>query len=160
MPEIIVIAVGSINKKYFRQAVDEYKKRISGNFRIKEIEIPETRLSQNPSKSTVEAALDKEADKIISNIPKKAFITALCIEGVKMDSYEFSKTLDDAALSGNSTFVFIIGSSFGLSNKIKSLSNLKLSLSPMTFPHQLFRVMLFEALYRAVNISNGGKYHK
>lgn len=160
MLNITIIAVGQLREKYFREAADEYKKRLGGSGRVNEIEIKEEKLSDSPSEAQILSALDKEADRIIEAIPKKSFIVPMCIEGKHLSSEEFASTLDNAALMGKSSVTFIIGSSFGLSDRVKKMADLKLSMSKMTFPHKLARVMLFEAVYRAVSISSGGKYHK
>ena len=157
MLSVYIIAVGSLKEKYFREAADEYKKRI-GN--VTEIEIKEEKLPASPSDSQISVALEKEAERILEAIPKRSFVVPMCIEGKQMSSEEFSAALDNAALSGRSSVTFIIGSSHGLSDKVKRSADLKLSMSKMTFPHKLARVMLYEAVYRAFEISSGSKYHK
>ncbi len=157
MLSVYIIAVGPLKEKYFREAADEYKKRI-GN--VTEIEIKEEKLPASPSDSQISAALEKEAERILEAIPKRSFVVPMCIEGKQMSSEEFSAALDNAALSGRSSVTFIIGSSHGLSDKVKRSADLKLSMSKMTFPHKLARVMLYEAVYRAFEISSGSKYHK
>ena len=157
MLSVYIIAVGSLKEKYFREAADEYKKRI-GN--VTEIEIKEEKLPASPSDSQISAALEKEAERILEAVPKRSFVVPMCIEGKQMSSEEFSASLDNAALSGRSSVTFIIGSSHGLSDKVKRSADLKLSMSKMTFPHKLARVMLYEAVYRAFEISSGSKYHK
>ena len=157
MLSVYIIAVGSLKEKYFREAADEYKKRI-GN--VTEIEIKEEKLPASLSDSQISAALEKEAERILEAIPKRSFVVPMCIEGKQMSSEEFSASLDNAALSGRSSVTFIIGSSHGLSDKVKRSADLKLSMSKMTFPHKLARVMLYEAVYRAFEISSGSKYHK
>ena len=160
MLSVNIIAVGQLREKYFREAADEYKKRLGGQGRVNEIEIKEEKLSDSPSEAQIAAALDREADRILEAIPKKSFVVPMCIEGKMMSSEDFAGTLDNAALMGKSSVTFIIGSSFGLSDRVKKISDLKLSMSKMTFPHKLARVMLFEAVYRASMILAGGKYHK
>ena len=157
MLSVYIIAVGSLKEKYFREAADEYKKRI-GN--VTEIEIKEEKLPASPSDSQISAALEKEAERILEAVPKRSFVVPMCIEGKQMSSEEFSAALDNAALSGRSSVTFIIGSSHGLSDKVKRSADLKLSMSKMTFPHMLARGMLYEAVYRAFEISSGSKYHK
>ncbi len=157
MLSVYVIAVGQLREKYFRAAADEYKKRL-GN--VTEIEIKEEKLPADPSQSQIISALDKESSRILEAIPKRSFVIPMCIEGKQMSSEEFSGVLDRAALAGKSSVTFIIGSSHGLSEKVKAAADLKLSMSKMTFPHKLARVMLFEAVYRACEISSGSKYHK
>lgn len=157
MLSVYVIAVGQLKEKYFRDAADEYKKRL-GN--VTEIEIKEEKLPNAPSDAQISAALEKEAERILEAIPKRSFVVPMCIEGKQLSSEEFAASLDTAALSGKSSVTFIIGSSHGLSDKVKRCADLKLSMSKMTFPHKLARVMLFEAVYRAFEISSGSKYHK
>lgn len=157
MIPVYLIAVGQLRESYFRQAADEYKKRLRT---VTELEIREERLPSEPSQAQIDAALDKEAERILAAVPKRSYIVAMCIEGRQMSSETFAAALDSAALSGYSSVTFIIGSSHGLSDNVKSRAQLKLSMSEMTFPHKLARVMLLEAVYRASEISSGGKYHK
>ncbi|MCQ2455768.1 MAG: 23S rRNA (pseudouridine(1915)-N(3))-methyltransferase RlmH [Clostridia bacterium] len=160
MQNINLIALGSLKEKYFREAADEYKKRLGGKCHVSEIELKDEKLPDNPSPSQISAALDREAEKILAAIPSRSYVIAMCVEGVHMTSEEFSSLLDKTATSGYSSVTLIIGSSFGLSDKVKAKADLKLSMSKMTFPHKLARVMLYEAVYRAHEISSGGKYHK
>ncbi len=160
MLSVTIIAVGQLKEKYFRDAADEYKKRLGGPSRVSEIEIKEEKLPEGPNESQIKAALESEADRIIAAIPKRSFVVTMCIEGKQYSSTEFAAILENASLQGKSAITFIIGSSHGLSDRVKNMSDLKLSMSKMTFPHKLARVMLFEAVYRAKEISAGGKYHK
>ncbi|MGN0526022.1 MAG: 23S rRNA (pseudouridine(1915)-N(3))-methyltransferase RlmH [Acutalibacteraceae bacterium] len=157
---ITVIALGKLKEKYLRDAIDEYAKRISAYGRLDIVELAPVRLSDNPSETEITNALNKEAEDIKKKIPNNSYIYAMCIEGKEKSSEQFAKSVSDAALSGKSNIVFIIGSSFGLSPKIKNIADCKLSFSQMTFPHQLMRVMLLEQIYRAFQINNNGKYHK
>ncbi len=158
MVNITVICLGKLKEAYLRDASAEYVKRMGGKLTVTELS-PE-KLSDNPSQKEIDTALKAEAKKITEKIPKGAAVYTLCIEGKHLSSEELSKELDTLAVSGISNAVFIIGSSYGLSDEIKRLSKLKLSMSKMTFPHQLARIMLFEQLYRASQISLGTKYHK
>lgn len=160
MMNITVIALGKLKEKYLTDAISEYSKRISAYGRLQIIELPPVRLSDNPSQTEIDNALSKEAEEIKKKIPNNSYVFSLCIEGKEKSSESFAKAINDAAINGKSNLVFIIGSSFGLSPEIKSLSDFKLSFSPMTFPHQLMRVMLLEQIYRAFQINNNGKYHK
>ncbi len=161
MMNVNIIAIGKLKESYLRDASKEYAKRLSGFCRLNIIELPESRLSDNPSEKEIQNALSNEAKLIEEQINKKSSLNiALCIEGKLLSSGELSAMISDAVVSGNSTINFIIGSSFGLSEKIKSKSHLKLSMSRMTFPHQLARVLLLEQIYRTFQISSGGKYHK
>lgn len=157
---ITVIALGKLKEKYLTDAISEYSKRISAYGKLQIIELNPVRLSDNPSQTEIDNALSKEAEEIKKKIPNNSYVFSLCIEGKEKSSESFAKAINDAALNGKSNIVFIIGSSFGLSPEIKSLSDFKLSFSPMTFPHQLMRVMLLEQIYRAFQINNNGKYHK
>lgn len=157
---VTVIALGKLKEKYLRDAISEYTKRIASYGKIDVIELNPVKLSDNPSPKEINNALSKEAEDIKRKIPNNSYVFALCIEGKVKSSEDFAKTISDVALMGKSNIVFIIGSSFGLAQEIKSLADFKLSFSPMTFPHQLMRVMLLEQIYRAFQINNNGKYHK
>lgn len=160
MMNITVIALGKLKEKYLNDALNEYSKRISAYGKLQIIELNPVRLSDNPSQTEIDNALSKEAEEIKKKIPNNSYVFSLCIEGKEKSSEAFAKAIADATLNGKSNIVFIIGSSFGLSPEIKNLSDFKLSFSPMTFPHQLMRVMLLEQIYRAFQINNNGKYHK
>lgn len=160
MIKLKVIALGRLKEKYLREAVDEYVKRLSAYAKTEIAEIEPVRLSDNPSDSEIEKALEGEAEQIIKKIPEGALVTVMCIEGKQYSSEAFHKVLNKHILNGTSTLVFIIGSSYGLSDKIKAMADIKLSFSEMTFPHQLFRVMLLEQIYRSFKIGEGSKYHK
>ena len=159
MLKVKIIAVGSLKEDYLRAAVAEYKKRLGAYCEITLCELKETKLPDRPSESEIFSALEAEGAKIISEIPQKSFAIALCIEGKEYSSEDFAAFLDNVRMQSG-TLCLIIGSSFGLSEKVKSVCRARLSFSKMTFPHQLMRVMLLEQLYRAMNISTGGKYHK
>ena len=157
---ITVIALGKLKESYLKDAISEYAKRISAYGKLDIIELNPVRLSDNPSQTEIDNALSKEAEEIKKKIPNNSYVFSLCIEGKEKSSEAFAKAISDATLNGKSNIVFIIGSSFGLSTEIKAISDFKLSFSPMTFPHQLMRVMLLEQIYRAFQINNNGKYHK
>ncbi len=160
MLSVTVIVPGKLKEKYLRDAQAEYTKRLTAFCKFNIIEVSVEALPSEPSPSQVTAALEKEGKRILEAIPKGSFVYALCIEGRQRASEVFSEELDRLAVSGNSHVTFLIGSSFGLSEEVKRFADAKLSLSEMTFPHQLARVMLLEQLYRAFHISSGGKYHK
>ena len=158
MLKITMITLGKLKEKYLREAAAEYIKRLSSLCALNIIEIEPVRLRDHPSQREIDTALQTEGEKITAKIPGGAAIFPLCIEGKQCGSEELSGKLQNAAMnSGNA--VFIIGSSYGLSNTIKSLGA-PLSMSSMTFPHQLARIMLLEQIYRAMKISEGGIYHK
>lgn len=159
---VTLIFCGDTGEKYFNDACLEYEKRISAFAEIETVRIRPESLDESKAlpQSVIDKALENEAAKIISAIPKGAFKIALCIEGKKISSEELSKLVDDKREGGYSSFAFIIGSSFGLSPSVKNICDFKLSMSPMTFPHQLARVMLLEQIYRGFTISAGKRYHK
>ena len=138
----------------------QYEKRLSSWTKLSIIELPEHRLSQTPSPAEISLTLEKEGNLILSKIPPKANVIALCIEGKLLDSIQLSEYLSAAAQRGVGHHCFIIGGSFGLSDKVKQAAHLRLSMSPMTFPHQLARVLLLEQIYRGFSIMNNSKYHK
>lgn len=154
-----IIAVGKLKEKYLEDACREYQKRLS-QFKPEIIELTPERLSDNPSENEIKNALEKEGRRILEKIPKGSRIYVMCIEGKQRTSEEFSREIDMAKLSGFSSITFIIGGSFGLSDEVKRAGNEKLSMSKMTFPHQVARVMLLEQIYRATQISLGTRYHK
>lgn len=160
MVSVKVICIGKIKETFFRDAVGEYTKRLARycNFEIKELS--ESLLGDNPSDAEINAALKKEAQQIKAQIPAGAYSVALCIEGKQLSSEELSKKIEEASVLGKGKVCFIIGSSFGLDEEVKKGCNLALSFSKMTFPHQLFRVLLCEQIYRAFSITNNSKYHK
>ncbi|MBQ7782519.1 MAG: 23S rRNA (pseudouridine(1915)-N(3))-methyltransferase RlmH [Oscillospiraceae bacterium] len=160
MLNINVITVGKLKENYLRDACNEYTKRLGAYSKIKITELAEARLPDNPSEKEIENALENEAKAILAAIPSGSAVIAMCIEGKLLSSEEFSARLEKFAVEGKSTVCLIIGSSFGLSPSVKNAAHLRMSMSPMTFPHQLARVMLLEQLYRGLSISNNGKYHK
>lgn len=159
MIKVTIIALGRLKEKYLTEAVKEYSKRLSRYCVLDILELEPVRLPENPSQSEINSALDKEAEMIIKKIPEGSEVYTLCVEGKQMSSPRFAEKVNAASNMGRS-LTFIIGSSYGLSEKVKKLSNIRLSLSEMTFPHQLFRVMLLEQIYRAFKINEGSAYHK
>lgn len=160
MLNITIIAIGKLKEQYLRDASAEYQKRLSTLCKLNIIELPAQKLSDNPSEKEIDNALAAEGKKIIEKIPKGARVYTMCIEGKQRSSEELSRELDMAGVEGDSTVVFIIGGSFGLSEDVKKLSSHRLSMSKMTFPHQIARIMLLEQIYRSLQISIGTKYHK
>lgn len=160
MLNVTLIVLGKLKEKFLTMASDEYVKRLGGMCKINIIELSQSPLPENPSPALIKQALDKEASEIISKIPKNAEVVSLCVEGRQMTSSQFSRFFDETALKGINDIVFIIGSSYGLSDTVKKMSRLRLSMSEMTFPHHLARIMLLEQIYRAFMISLGRKYDK
>ena len=159
MLDITLVCVGRLKERFYEDAAGEYIKRLGAYCGVTVREIPEERRA-GASEAASAAALEREAANILRAIPKGAAVVTLCVEGRLMSSKELSGWIEDAVGSGTSKLCFIIGGSEGLSPGVKTLSKLRLSMSPMTFPHHLARVMLLEQLYRAFSISSGGKYHK
>jgi len=148
---ITLICVGKLKEKFYKEACEEYAKRLSGLCRFELIELKEEK---------GEKELEKEAEAIREVLPTGAAVIAMCIEGKLLSSEVLSQTFSDLALKGNSRLVLLIGSSVGLDESIKKQAILRLSMSPMTFPHHLARVMVLEQVYRALMIAEGRSYHK
>lgn len=160
MFEITLIAMGKLKEKFYLSAAAEYEKRMKGYCQFKLVELPESRLPDNPSPAEISAGLEKEADLILSKIPKGAWFCTLTPEGKLLSSEALADKMKEVKNSGKSSACFLIGSSFGIAQRLKDKADFKLSMSPMTFPHHLARVMVLEQLYRAEAIQAGSKYHK
>ena len=158
MLEVKIVCIGKLKEKYWRDAVAEYAKRLSAFCRFSVIELNEARVPQDPNPAQIEKALEEEAKAVIAAVGRSTAY-ALCIEGKMLSSENLAAELNAAAVSGASSLAFIIGSSHGLHESVKRLGK-RISMSPMTFPHQLARVMLCEQLYRGFSIQAGTKYHK
>ena len=160
MQKITIICVGKLKEKFYIEAAAEYVKRLQRHCDLALIELPETRLGDHPSDVEIRQALSGEAELIRQKIPKGSAVTALCIEGKSCDSETLSRHLAEFALAGRSGVTFLIGGSFGLDDTLKKQADWRLSMSPMTFPHHMARIMLLEQVYRAYQIAAGTKYHK
>lgn len=160
MMNVTLLCVGKLKEDYLRAACAEYQKRLGAFCRLSVIEIAESRLSDRPSQAQIDAALIEEGERILAKLPANAYPVALCIEGQKMSSEQLAVNIASLAANGTSSLAFIIGGSFGLSDEVKSACRLRLSMSDMTFAHQLARVMLLEQIYRAFSINANTKYHK
>ena len=161
MLKINIICIGKIKEKYFTDAVGEYAKRLTAFCKFSVVELNEERIRSNtPNEAQIAEVIEAEGKRILQKVGTSDYVAAMCIEGRLLSSEELSETLDKAALSGKSTVDFIIGGSYGLSDEVKRRADLRLSMSKMTFPHQLARVILSEQIYRAFEISTNGKYHK
>ena len=159
MIKVTIIALGKLKEKYLRDATAEYEKRLSRYCQLDIVEIEPIRLPEKPSPAEIDAALEKEAELIFKKIPKNSEVFALCVEGKQLSSEGLAQSVLNLSQQGKG-ITFIIGSSYGLSERVKQISQTRLSLSKMTFPHQLFRVMLLEQVYRAFKINEGSTYHK
>ena len=160
MHKITLISVGRLKEEFFKAAEKEYAKRLGGFCDLKIIEVKQQQLPSNPSDGQIETALSIEAEEIISKIPKGSDVVTLCIEGKLYSSEDLSVAIENNANISSGHMTFIIGGSFGLSETVKAKSKIRLSMSKMTFPHRLARIMLLEQIYRAFQIGAGTKYHK
>lgn len=156
---VSVISVGTLKEDYLKDAVAEYKKRLSQYAKVEEISIKEERITDEDDGKAVLTALDAEGEKILSAIPKGALKVALCVEGKEYSSEGLAELVRNAR-DASGKIALIIGSSHGLADKVKCACDVRLSFSKLTFPHQLMRVILYEALYRSFTIIAGKKYHK
>ena len=160
MQKITVLCVGKLKEKFYQEAAAEYAKRLGRHCKLEIIELPESRLPEDPSAAEIQRALAAEAAAIRERLPRGGAVIALCIEGTTMSSEKLSAKITGLKNSGVSRLCFVLGSSEGMDESIKRQADLRLSMSPMTFPHSLARVMLMEQVYRAYSILNNGKYHK
>ena len=160
MFEITLITMGKLKEKFYISAAAEYVKRLGAYCRFQLLELPEVRLPDAPSPAEIQAGLEKEADVILSKIPKGSWLCVLTPGGKLLSSDALADKLKDVKVSGKSSVCFLIGSSYGMAPRIKDKADFRLSMSPMTFPHHLARVMVLEQIYRAEAIQAGSKYHK
>ena len=155
-----IICTGKLKEKFYLDAAAEYAKRLSRFCTLTILELPEERLPESPSPAQIEAALAREADAVRAKLPAGCLLIAMCVEGQERSSEALARYLAEAAARGAGHIVFLIGSSYGMHPSLKQQADLRLSMSPMTFPHHLLRVMLLEQIYRAYQINAGSKYHK
>lgn len=154
-----LITVGTLKEEYWRSASAEYQKRLGAFCKFEEVQLKEEKVSDRPSEAEIRTALDKEAEKILAQIPPKAYPIALCVEGKQLSSEELAEKIEEISQT-HGELCLIIGSSYGLSERVKSACRMRLSVSKLTFPHQLMRVLLLEAVYRGFQINKGTQYHK
>lgn len=160
MFRVTLLTVGKLKEKFYLAAVEEYQKRLKSYCEFSLVELPETRLPDDPSAAQIAAGLSREAELIAQKIPKGAWFCVLTPEGTELSSERLAQKLEEIKLSGRGAACFLIGSSFGIAPEIKKQADFRLSFGPMTFPHHLMRVMALEQLYRAQTILAGTKYHK
>ena len=160
MFDITLITMGKLKEKFYICAAEEYAKRLGAYCRFNLVELPEQRLPENPSPAEISAGLEKDAELILTKIPKGAWLCVFTPEGKDLSSEQFAQKLSEVKISGKSAACFLIGSSFGMAQKIKDKADFRLSMGKMTFPHHLARIMVLEQLYRAEAIQAGSKYHK
>ena len=160
MFDITLIVMGKLKEKFYLSAAAEYEKRLKGYCNFKIVELPEFRLPENPSQAEIQTGLEKEAEQIFTKIPKGAWFCVLTPEGKIISSEDLAAKMKEVKLSGKSSACFLIGSSFGMAPCVKEKADFQLSMSKMTFPHHLARIMVLEQIYRAEAIQAGSKYHK
>lgn len=160
MQKITVLCVGKLKERFYQEAAAEYVKRLGRHCKLDVVELPESRLPEDPSPGEIQRALAAEAAAIREKLPRGGAVIALCIEGKPCSSVELSRRMQELAVSGKSQLTFLIGGSVGLAEDLKRQADWRLSMSPMTFPHHLARIMLLEQIYRACQIAASTKYHK
>ena len=160
MQRVTVLCVGKLKEKFYIDAAAEYVKRLQRHCKLELIELPEQRLPDDPSPAEIQKALRTEGDAIRERLPKGGAVIALCIEGKPCSSQELSRRMAEFGVQGKTQLTFLIGGSVGLDEDLKRQADWRLSMSPMTFPHHMARIMLLEQIYRAYQIADGTKYHK
>lgn len=158
--KLTIISVGKIKEKFFSDAIKEYTKRLSKYCKLTEEIIQDERADESFSHSEIEQVKIKEGNKILNKIPKNSYIVVLDVKGKQLNSEELADKINTLGIDGNSDITFIIGGSNGLSQEVLNMANFKLSFSKMTFPHQLFKIILLEQIYRSFKINAGETYHK
>ncbi len=159
MLTINIICVGKLKEKFFKDAIDEYSKRLSKYCKLNIIELPDEKIPEKTNQNIENEIKTKECNNIINHIKKDSYVISLDLTGKQLSSEEFSKNIENISMQ-SSQITFIIGGSLGLTDKVLSMSNQKICFSKMTFPHQLIRVFLLEQIFRAFKISNGETYHR
>lgn len=157
---ITILSVGKIKEPFYRDAIEELKKRLSRYIKLQIVEVSDEKTPESASEKEKEAILNKEGERLLKRFPKDAYVIALAIEGRQLDSVQFSKTIQSLGVGGVSHIAFVIGGSFGLSKKVLGSADMLLSFSKMTFPHQLMRVILLEQVYRSMRMIHNEPYHK
>ena len=160
MVSVHIICVGKMKEKFYLEAAAEYAKRLSGYCRLTVTELPAERLPDRPTPAQIQGALEREGTAILAKLPRGGKVVAMCIEGKPMDSPQLSQQMNRWMVEGASDITFLVGGSFGMSQTVKDRAHLRLSMSPMTFPHHLARVMLLEQIYRAFQVQVGSGHHK
>lgn len=157
---ISVLTVGKIKEKYFTSAIAEYSKRLGRYCRLEIVEVQDEKTPDKAPEAVNQQIKDKEGERLLSYIREDAYVIALAIQGKELSSEQLAEKIGQLALNGKSHIAFVIGGSLGLSDAVLKRSDYQLSFSPMTFPHQLMRVILLEQIYRAFKINAGEPYHK
>lgn len=158
--KISIVCVGKVKEKFYRDAIDEFTKRLSRYCKLEIIEVADEKTPDQASDTEIKQIKDKEGERLLKNIKDDAYVICLCIDGKQLDSEELSEKIEKLGIQGTSHICFVIGGSLGLADDVVNRADYKLSFSKMTFPHQLMRVILLEQVYRAYRIMNNEPYHK
>ena len=157
--KIRIVAVGKLKEKYLREGVAEYEKRLAPFASVELLETREEYMAENPSEAQRQQTLAKEGERLLRLVPERSFLIVLDVGGKLLSSEALAKELASLALQGQSDLAFLIGGAFGLSSAVRDRADLRISFSPMTFTHQMVRLLLYEQIYRAFKINRGEKYH-
>lgn len=157
---ITVLCVGKVKEKFYREAIDEFAKRLNRYCKLEIVEVPDEKTEEQASDNEIRLVKEKEGERLLKNIKEDAYVITLCIDGKQLDSEELSEKIEKLGVSGVSHIYFVIGGSLGLADAVIKRADYKLSFSKMTFPHQLMRVILLEQIYRSYRIMNHEPYHK
>ena len=158
--KITILCVGKVKEKFYRDAIDEFAKRLSRYCKLEIVEVPDEKTEEQASENEIRLVKEKEGERLLKNIKEDAYVITLCIDGKQLDSEELSEKIEKLGIRGTSHIYFVIGGSLGLSDDVIKRADFKLSFSKMTFPHQLMRVILLEQIYRSYRIMNHEPYHK
>lgn len=158
--KITILTVGKVKEKFYRQAIEEFEKRLSRYCKLEIIEVQDEKTPDRASETEENQIKEKEGQRLLKYIKDDAWVCALAIEGKMLDSVELSQKMEQMGIAGTSHMIFVIGGSLGLADEVLKRADFKLSFSKMTFPHQLMRVILLEQIYRAYRIMQGEPYHK
>lgn len=158
--KVSILCVGKVKEKFYREAIDEFTKRLGRYCKLEIIEVADEKTDEQASDTEIRLVKEKEGERLLKNIKEDAYVIALCIDGKQLDSEELSEKIEKLGIQGISHICFIIGGSLGLSDAVVKRADFKLSFSKMTFPHQLMRVILLEQIYRGYRIMNHEPYHK
>lgn len=158
--KITILCVGKVKEKFYRDGIEEFVKRLSRYCKLEIIEVADEKTDENASETEIRLVKEKEGEKLLKNIKDDAYVITLCIDGKQLDSEELSEKIEKLGVQGTSHIYFVIGGSLGLADEVVKRAHLKLSFSPMTFPHQLMRLILLEQIYRSYRIMNHEPYHK
>ena len=158
--KITILCVGKVKEKFYREGILEFSKRLSRYCRLDIIEVTDEKTTENASETEIRIIKEKEGERILKNIKDDACVICLCIDGKQLSSEALSEKIEKLGVQGCSHIMFVIGGSLGLADEVVERADFKLSFSPMTFPHQLMRVILLEQIYRSYRIMNHEPYHK